>query len=80
MNTVSLVLFIFTAIWTFGGIIMFSWLKWDTLVRKAKSSKEKTIAAAINAREWCKINAAGFGLLAPFLIPTVVTLLCLFFG
>jgi hypothetical protein len=80
MNTVSLILFIFTAIWTFGGLIMFSWLKWGTLIRKAKASKEKTKAAIENTKNWWKINAAGFGLLAPFLIPIIVTGICLLFG
>jgi len=73
MNTISLVLSIFAIIWFFGGIFFFSWVWWGTLVKNIKLSVKKT-------KELAKILAMASALLAPFLIPIIVTAICLIAG
>ena len=87
MEVLPLFFYGFAAIWFLGGLVFFVWLRWFAIKMKwrafktwSKQTKENSIQAAKDTKKWCKDNAAGFGLLAPFLIPVIVTIICVCLG
>lgn len=83
MDNIGLIFYAFTLIWFFGGLIFFAYIKWETLSRKTKNAiitvKQTAVTTKQKGKEICKELFWGAALLSPFLIPIIVTLLCLYF-
>jgi hypothetical protein len=83
MNTASLVIFTIATVWFFGGIAFFAFLRWYAVKQFVRNSKQCVINAGIAAynawQEFKRTGIWGCALMAPMLIPIIVTILCLYF-
>tara|TARA_Y100001935_G_scaffold248363_1_gene245445 strand:+ start:574 stop:852 length:279 start_codon:yes stop_codon:yes gene_type:complete len=83
MNTASYILFGFAAFWFFGGLAFFAFLRWYALKQFVRNTKQKTIntgiALYIGWQEFKRTGIWGCAMMAPMLIPIIVTILCLYF-
>jgi len=73
METFVFLIWLFTALWFFGGIAFFAWVDWTAHIRRAKRAYQLTIEGA-------KFTGMLLAMLAPFAIPIAVTAISLFFG
>ena len=91
MPVIQLFFVVATIVWVLLGIIFFTWLRFDRLKRRIRDSKTNIKIFAKNSiqlvkdskpkiKEFGKASLLGSTLLAPFLIPIIVTMICLFFG
>ena len=62
----------FTFVWIFGGLALFTWLRWRTNIKRAKVLLHKLRAFAVMCLWVCLM-------LAPFAIPIAVTAITFFF-
>ena len=71
----------FTALWFFGGLALFYWVKYQTWNRQAKSAlnsgRDKLLRAYRLVRDHGPIYVMFFGI---YFIPLVVTVICLHFN
>lgn len=87
MNTFSLIMYSITTLWFLGGLAVLTWLKWYAIKQKSQSLKRdtikgfrKTLEALYSGKKLLAENRAGLGLFAPYLIPIIVTAICLIVG
>ena len=83
MNAASLVMFTIAAVWFFGGIAFFAFLRWYAVKQFVRDSKQHVFNAGIATyngwQEFKRTGIWGCAMMAPMLIPIIVTLLCLYF-
>lgn len=83
MSWIAIIYYIFMFVWIFGGIALFTYVKWGTIKRKQQEFRVNTrnkLAELKNAT----LSLLSFSLnvmfiLAPFLIPLAVTALTFIF-
>jgi len=91
MPTMQLFLAVAAVVWVLLGLVFFTWLWFARLKRFARNSKTNIKTFGKNSvqfvrdskpkiRELGKVSLQSSTLLAPFLIPIIVTAICLFFG
>lgn len=73
MDVFLAIYYAFLFIWFFGGLALFAWIR-SYRIKKAYQR------AKIVAKEASIVGVQAAGMLAPFLIPIIVTIICLVAG